>query len=195
MDGNAEQADVKKRVADEVAAATEERGVVILLTGDGKGKTSSALGMVMRCLGYGYKAAVVQFLKGRWKTGEERFLKERLPEVEFYQMGTGFTWETQDREKDIAAAEKTWAQAERLLRDERIHLLVLDELTYMLDFKYLSEERVLGAIQDRPREMTVVVTGRGGGSRIRELADTVAEIGSVKHAFEGGVRARKGVDF
>ena len=195
MDGNAEQADVKKRVADEVAAATEERGVVILLTGDGKGKTSSALGMVMRCLGYGYKAAVVQFLKGRWKTGEERFLKERLPEVEFYQMGTGFTWETQDREKDIAAAEKTWAQAERLLRDERIHLLVLDELTYMLDFKYLSEERVLGAIQDRPREMTVVVTGRGGGSRIRELADTVAEIGSIKHAFEGGVRARKGVDF
>jgi len=173
----------------------DDRGIVILLTGEGKGKTSSALGMVMRCVGGGYKAAMIQFLKGKWKTGEERFLRERLPEVEFHQMGTGFTWDSKDREKDIAAAEKTWIQAERLLLDESVHLLVLDELTYMIDFEYLEEDLVLDAIQRRPRGMTVVVTGRGGGERVREIADTVAEIGSIKHAFDAGVKARRGVDF
>lgn len=186
---------MKQMVGGKVASATEDRGVVILLTGNGKGKTSSALGMVMRCVGGGYKAAMVQFLKGKWKTGEEQFLKERLPEVDFYQMGTGFSWESKDRENDIVAAEKTWAHAEHLLRDEKIHLVVLDELTYMIDLRYLPERRVVEAIRNRPKDMTVVVTGRGGERSLLEIADTVADIASVKHAFDHGVKARRGIDY
>src|SRR5690606_11678804 len=119
-----------------IARATDERGLVILLTGDGKGKSSSAFGMVMRSLGYGYTVGIVQFIKGEQLSGEELYVREKLPEVYFYQMGTGFTWDTQDRAGDIKAAEETWAHAEKLLQDERYHLVVLDELTYMLAFKY-----------------------------------------------------------
>ncbi len=190
-----EMAHQKERVDSQIAMATEERGIVILLTGNGKGKTTSAFGMIMRCLGYGHKVGLVQFIKGKQLSGEELFIRENYPDLPFYQMGTGFTWDTQDRAGDMAAAEKTWAFAERLLKDESLHLVVLDELTYMLGYKYLDEEMVLEAIRNRPREQTVVVTGRGGGNAIRELADTVAEINSVKHAYEAGIKARKGIDF
>jgi cob(I)alamin adenosyltransferase len=165
------------------------------LSGSGKGKTTSAFGMIMRCLGYGYGVGLVQFIKGVQQSGEELFIRENYPDLPFYQMGTGFTWDTQDRSGDMAAAEKTWAFAEKLLQDESLHLVVLDELTYMLGFKYLDEDRVLDAIRNRPREQTVVITGRGGGDGIRELADTVAEIESVKHAYESGVKAREGIDY
>ena len=185
----------KAKVDQRIDEANTERGVVILLTGNGKGKSSSAFGMVMRSLGYEYKVGIVQFIKGAQLSGEEMFIRDKHPEVEFYQMGTGFTWNTQDRTGDIAAAERTWAVAERMLRDESIHLVVLDELTYMLAYKYLDEDAVLAAIRNRPAEQSVVVTGRGGGSAIRELADTVAEIHDNKHAFKAGVKARRGVDF
>lgn len=185
----------KAKVDARIEEADVERGVLILLTGNGKGKSSSAFGMVMRALGYGHKVAVVQFIKGQQLSGEELYLRDQCPEIDFYQMGTGFTWNTQDRSGDIEAAEKTWAFAEPLLKDASYDLIVLDELTYMLAYKYLDEEKVLQALADRPREQSVVVTGRGGGSALQELADTVSEVKEIKHAFKAGVKARKGVDF
>ena len=185
----------KEKVDKNIAAATDERGVLLLLTGDGKGKSSSAFGMVIRALGYDYKVGVVQFIKGQQLSGEELYLRDKCPQVDFYQMGTGFTWNTQDRDADIAAAEKTWAMAEPMLRDDSYHLVVLDELTYMLSYKYLDESKVLEALANRPANQSVVVTGRGGGSALRDLADTVSEIKEIKHAYKAGVKARKGVDF
>ncbi len=184
----------KEKVDANIERADEERGVVVLVTGDGKGKSSSAFGMVLRSLGYGHKVGVVQFIKGVQLSGEEIFLKEKMPEVDFYQMGTGFTWNTQDRTSDIEAAERTWAEAERMLKDDSFDLVVLDELTYMLGYNYLEESKVIDAINNRNKNMSVIVTGRGGGSAIRDCADTVSEIKDVKHAFRAGVKARKGVD-
>lgn len=186
---------LKERVDATMAAADEERGTIILLTGNGKGKTSSAFGMVMRSLGYGLKVGVVQFIKGEQLSGEEIYLRERCPQVDFYQMGTGFTWDTQDRDADIAAARQTWAEAERMLADPNFYLVVLDELTYMLSFKYLDEALVLKALQSRPHSQSVVVTGRGGGTGLIDIADTVTELKEVKHAYHQGVKARRGVDY
>lgn len=190
----------KSKVDAKIEAADTERGVLIVLTGNGKGKSSSAFGMVMRALGYGHKVGVVQFIKGEQLSGEELYLRELVtkPEgenISFYQMGTGFTWNTQDRSGDIEAAERTWAQVVPLLQDESVNLVVLDELTYMIAYKYLDEEMILDALRNRPREQSVIVTGRGGGSALQELADTVSEIKDVKHAFKAGIKARKGVDF
>ncbi|MGL4563991.1 MAG: cob(I)yrinic acid a,c-diamide adenosyltransferase, partial [Halioglobus sp.] len=156
----------KASVDASIAAAELERGVAILLTGDGKGKSSSAFGMVMRALGYGQKVGVVQFIKGVQLSGEEIYLKQQCPQVAFYQMGTGFTWDTQDRSGDIAAAERTWAVAKPMLQDPAFDLVVLDELTYMIAFKYLPEEEILEAIRNRPPGQSVVVTGRGGGKAL-----------------------------
>jgi cob(I)alamin adenosyltransferase len=142
-----------------------------------------------------HKVGVVQFIKGAQLSGEEIFLKEKMPEVDFYQMGTGFTWNTQDRSGDIAAAERTWVEAERMLKDESLDLVLLDELTYMIAYKYLDEDMILNAIRNRPPEQSVIVTGRGGGSGLKDLADTVSEVKDVKHAYKAGVKARKGVDF
>ncbi len=185
----------KEKVDASIAAADEERGVLILLTGNGKGKSSSGFGMVLRALGYNHKVGVVQFIKGAQLSGEELYLKEKLPDVDFYQMGTGFTWNTQDRTGDIAAAEETWAVAEKMLQDESYNLVLLDEMTYMLAYKYLDEEKILTALKNRPREQSVVVTGRGGGSALQDLADTVSEIKDIKHAYKVGIKARQGVDF
>jgi cob(I)alamin adenosyltransferase len=186
---------LKENIDASIESASLERGVCILLTGNGKGKTSSAFGMVMRALGYGHKVAVVQFIKGEQLSGEELYLRDQCPQVKFYQMGTGFTWDTQDRSADIAAAEKTWAVAEEALADEQYDLVVLDELTYMLSFKYLDKDRVITALKNRPYEQSLVVTGRGGGSDLADLADTVSEVKEIKHAYNEGIMARKGVDF
>ncbi|MDC0404030.1 cob(I)yrinic acid a,c-diamide adenosyltransferase [Porticoccaceae bacterium] len=186
---------LKESVDASIAAADTERGVMIVLTGNGKGKSSSAFGMVMRALGYGYKVGVVQFIKGEQLSGEELYVREKCPQVTFYQMGTGFTWDTQDRSGDIAAAERTWAVAAELLQDPAVHLVVLDELTYMLSFKYLDQQMVLDALANRPAEQSVVVTGRGGGAELQALADTVSELKEVKHAYNSGIKARRGVDF
>jgi cob(I)alamin adenosyltransferase len=185
----------KANVDHSIAEATIDKGVVILLTGDGKGKSSSAFGMALRSLGYGHKIGIIQFIKGVQLSGEEIFIRDKHPEVYFQQMGTGFTWNTQDRSGDIAAAEETWLHVEKLLTDDSYQLVILDELTYMIAYKYLDEEKILSAIRNRPPEQSVIVTGRGGGSALRELADTVSEINDVKHAFRAGVKAREGVDF
>ena len=185
----------KEKVDAAIEAADEERGVALLLTGNGKGKTSSAFGMIMRALGYGHRVGVVQFIKGAQLSGEELYLRDHCPQVEFYQMGTGFTWDTQDRSGDIEAAERTWAVAQPMLENPELDLVVLDELTYMLSYDYLSEEAVLNALQNRPREQSVVVTGRGGGTALREIMDTVSEVKDVKHAYASGIKARRGVDY
>ena len=185
----------KENVDAHIAEANIEKGVLILLTGNGKGKSSSAFGMVLRAMGYGQKVGVVQFIKGQQLSGEEIYLKEKLPEVEFYQMGTGFTWNTQDRTSDIEAAERTWAVAEKMLKDESLQLVVLDELTYMIAYTYLEEGRILEALKNRPYEQSVIVTGRGGGSALKEIADTVSEVTDIKHAYKSGIKARKGGDY
>ncbi len=186
---------LKSKVDARIEQASIEKGVALLLTGNGKGKSSSAFGMVMRALGYGQKVAVVQFIKGKQLSGEELYLRDHCPKVDFYQMGTGFTWNTQDRQADIQAAQETWAHAEKLLKDDSVDLLVLDELTYMIAYDYLDAAKIIQAIEDRPYEQSVVVTGRGGGSNLREVMDTVSEINDVKHAFKAGIKARRGVDY
>ncbi len=178
-----------------IAAATQERGVAVLLTGDGKGKTSSAFGMVLRALGYGQQVAVIQFIKGVQLSGEEMYLRDQCPQVRFYQMGTGFTWDTQNRQADIAAAQTTWEVARAALQDASVDLVVLDEITYMLAFDYLPEAEVLSAITQRPEQQSVVVTGRGGGSALRDIMDTVSEVKEIKHAYRAGISARRGVDY
>lgn len=185
----------KTNVDAAIAAADTERGVALLLTGNGKGKSSSAFGIVMRALGYGQKVAVVQFIKGEQLSGEEIYLREHCPQVTLYQMGTGFTWDTQDRSADIAAAEKTWAVVEPLLVDASYDLVVLDELTYMIAYHYLDESMILQAIASRPVNQSVVVTGRGGGSALQDIMDTVSEVKDIKHAYTAGIKARKGVDY
>jgi cob(I)alamin adenosyltransferase len=185
----------KANVDASIEAADTERGVSILLTGDGKGKSTSAFGMVMRALGYGHKVGVIQFIKGVQLSGEEIYLRDQCPQVDFYQMGTGFTWDTQDRSGDIAAAIATWAVAKPMLEDPNYNLVVLDELTYMLAYDYLPEAEVVAALQNRPKEQSVVVTGRGGGTALQEVMDTVSEVKEIKHAFTAGIKARLGVDF
>lgn len=185
----------KANVDASIENASIERGVSILLTGNGKGKTTSAFGMVMRALGYGHKVGVVQFIKGEQLSGEELYLKEHCTQVTFYQMGTGFTWDTQDRAADILAAKKTWAIAEQMLNDPSYNLVVLDELTYMLSFQYIEELTILSAIKNKPEAQSLVVTGRGGGKALQDIMDTVSEVKDIRHAFNAGIKARKGVDY
>ncbi len=186
---------LKENINASIKAANIKRGVSILLTGNGKGKSSSAFGMVIRSLGYNYKVGVIQFIKGQQSSGEEIFVRKKCPSVTFYQMGTGFTWNTQDRSSDIAAANKTWTVAKKMLQDDTYHLIILDELTYMLSFKYLDENLVMEGLKNRPANQSVVVTGRGASSALKDWADTVSDIQETKHAFNAGVMARKGVDF
>ncbi|MFT7388714.1 MAG: cob(I)alamin adenosyltransferase [Candidatus Endobugula sp.] len=192
---NAAMGKQKEKIDATIASASTERGVSVLLTGNGKGKSSSAFGMIMRALGYGQKVAVIQFIKGQQLSGEELYVRDQCPQVTFYQMGTGFTWDTQDRESDILAAKDTWAQVVPLLTDDSYDLVVLDELTYMLAYKYLDEDMVLTALRNRPVQQSVVVTGRGGGSALQEIMDTVSEVKDRKHAYASGIKARKGVDY
>jgi len=184
---------LKEKVDANVAKAQVERGIVIVITGDGKGKSTSGFGTVTRCVGHGYQAAVAQFIKGDWACGE-RDLLEKCG-VPFAVMGTGFTWDTQDREGDIKAAKEVWQHAKAYLQNPDYHVVLLDELTYMLGYDYLDKEEVLEAIRSRPENQTVVITGRGAVRELKELADTVSEVKDLKHAFRSGVKARKGVDW
>lgn len=185
----------KAKVDAHIASSNIERGVSILLTGNGKGKTSSAFGMVFRALGYEQKVGVIQFIKGAQKSGEVEFLKAHCPNADIYQMGTGFTWNTQDKAADIHASETTWQVAQKMLEDASYDLVILDELTYMLGYKYLDKDTVVNAISNRPYEQSVVVTGRGGGRALREVMDTVSEVKDIRHAYKAGIKARKGVDY
>ncbi|RRV06945.1 cob(I)yrinic acid a,c-diamide adenosyltransferase [Pseudomonas sp. v388] len=185
----------KKAVMDErIANAPDECGLLLILTGNGKGKSSSAFGMLARAMGHDMQCGVVQFIKGRNSTGEELFFRRFPEQVRYHVMGEGFTWETQDRQRDIAAAEAAWAVSCEMLRDPTIGLVILDELNIALKHGYLDLDQVMSDLQARPPMQHVVVTGRGAKPELIELADTVSEIGVVKHAFQSGIRAQKGIE-
>lgn len=185
---------IKMHVDKKIAKAQEDKGTFVLLTGNGKGKSSSALGMVARALGHGMKVAVVQFLKGDWDTGEISFFKAQ-PNVDWFIMSSGFTWETQNREQDIIASQDAWQAAKAVLADDSFDLVVLDELTYLLHYDYLDEDDVLESIMQRPEAQHLVVTGRGASDSLIEIADTVSDIKEIKHAFKRGIKAQKGLEF
>lgn len=189
----ARQQKLKAGVDAKIAAAQDEKGILLVLTGNGKGKSTSGFGTVARAVGHGKKAAVVQFIKGTWECGERNLLEGAG--VSFHVMGTGFTWETQDKEKDTAAALVAWEAAEALLQDESIDCLMLDELTYMVSYHYLDVERVLTALKNRPPMQHVIITGRACHRAIIDLADTVSEVQPIKHAFEAGIKAQLGFDY
>ena len=187
------QQKLKEKVDERIAAATDDKGLLLVITGNGKGKSTAGFGVVTRSVGHGLKAAVCQFIKGTWDCGERNLLESHG--VPFYVMNTGFTWNTQDREADIAAAEIVWHEAKKLLKDPTINTVLLDELTYMLSYKYLDLDEVLAAIANRPEGQHVVVTGRAAHRQLIEMADTVSEVQSLKHAFESGVKVQKGIDW
>jgi len=184
----------KKEVIDEaIDNADRDQGLLLLLTGNGKGKSSSAFGMLARALGHGMKVGVAQFIKGRSDTGEESFFTQ-FPDVTWHVLGEGFTWDTQNLDKDIATAREGWQVVQAMLRDESLSLVVLDELTYPIKFGWLDVDEVLADIAARPAMQHVVITGRAAHKSIVEAADTVSEISDTKHAYRDGIRAQKGVD-
>jgi len=184
----------KKALIDAAIARNDkEQGLLLVLTGNGKGKSSSAFGMVARALGHGMKTGVCQFIKSRTDTGEEAFFSQHA-QCEWHVLGDGFTWDTQDRTQDIATAERGWAVAERMLSDPAYQLVVLDELTYLLSYHYLDADRVLDALSNRPPMQHVIVTGRAAIEPLLELADTVTEMQDVKHAYRAGIKAQAGID-
>ena len=186
----------KKAIVDEkIAQATDEYGLLLVHTGNGKGKSSSAFGMVARALGHGMKVGVVQFIKGAATSGEELFFRRFPEEVRYHVMGEGYTWETQDRQRDIEKARQAWVVATELLSDPDIGLVVLDELNIALKHGYLELDQVLADIAARPLYQHVVATGRGAPPGLVEAADTVTEMALVKHAFKAGVKAQRGVEF
>ena len=185
----------KKAIMDErIASAPNECGLLLVLTGNGKGKSSSAFGMLARAMGHGLQCGVVQFIKGRNSTGEEIFFRRFPEQVRYHVMGEGYTWETQDRQRDIAAAEAAWEVSREMLRDPAIGLVVLDELNIALKHGYLDLEQVLSDLQARPPMQHVLVTGRGAKPELIDLADTVTEMGVIKHAFQAGIKAQKGIE-
>jgi cob(I)alamin adenosyltransferase len=185
----------KKAIVDaRIAKAQEERGVLILLKGAGKGKSSSAFGTLARSAGHGQRCAVIQFIKGRMQTGEYKFFKDH-PLIDWHVMGHGFTWETQDREQDIAAAQQAWGIAEKLLADESYGMLVFDEMSYMFKYGYLEVEPVVEALRKRPKNQNVMITGRTMARQLQEIADTISEVRDERHAFRQGVKAQPGIEF
>ncbi len=185
----------KKEVVDaKIAAAQAERGVIVITTGNGKGKSSSGFGMVVRALGHGMRAGVVQFIKGAFPSGEEMFLRRFPDACAFHVMGEGYTWETQDRARDVAKAEAAWEIARGMLRDPAISLVLLDELNIALKLHYLDVDRVIADLRARPPMQHVVITGRGAPPALIEAADTVTEMTPVKHAFQQGIKAQKGIE-
>jgi cob(I)alamin adenosyltransferase len=189
----ARQQKVKEQVDERVAAAQEEKGLLLVITGNGKGKSTSGFGTVARAVGHGLNCSVAQFIKGTWDNGEKNLL-EKLG-VEFQVMATGFTWETQDKTADTLAAQKVWQECKRMLKDESIDVILFDELTYMVSYGYIELDEVIEALNSRPKMQSVIITGRGAHRSLIELADTVSEVKNVKHAFESGVKALKGVDW
>jgi len=184
----------KKMIVDAVIAqATEARGLLLVLTGNGKGKSSSAFGMLARALGHGFRVGVAQFVKGRDDTGEAAFFRQH-PGVTWRVLGEGFSWETQDRERDALVAAQGWAAAGDMLSDPALGLVLLDELTYLLKKGYLDTGQVLADIQGRPPSQHVLVTGRAAPGPLVEAADTVTEMRDIKHAFRAGVGAQAGID-
>ncbi|WP_410015224.1 cob(I)yrinic acid a,c-diamide adenosyltransferase [Sodalis sp. C49] len=184
---------LKEQVDARIAAATEQRGIVIVFTGNGKGKTTAGFGTVTRAIGHGMRAGVIQFIKGQWPNGERNLLEQHG--VEFQVMATGFTWNTQNRVTDRAAAQEVWRHGLRMLADDSLDLVLLDELTYMITYDYVDLPEVIAALNHRPPRQTVIITGRACHRELLELADTVSELRPVKHAFDAGIKAQQGVDW
>lgn len=189
----ARQQKVKEQVDAKIAAAQEEKGLLLIITGNGKGKSTSGFGTIARAVGHGLKCSVAQFIKGSWDNGERNLL-EKLG-VEFQVMATGFTWETQNKTADTEAAQLVWKECKRMLQDDSINVILFDELTYMVSYGYIDLDEVVEALNNRPKMQSVVITGRGAHRTLIEMADTVSEVKNVKHAFESGVKALKGVDW
>ncbi|MFC0282576.1 cob(I)yrinic acid a,c-diamide adenosyltransferase [Camelimonas abortus] len=193
---HAEKMKRRKEVQDaEVASKSIEKGLLIVNTGPGKGKSTAAFGLALRMLGHGRRVGVVQFIKGAWSTGEQRALEAFGDLVTWRSMGEGFTWETQDRERDIAAASRAWDVAQTMMADESYALLILDELNIALRYDYLDVHQVVQTLSARRRDLHVVVTGRNAKPEMIAAADLVSEIAAVKHHFSAGVRAQQGVEF
>ena len=192
---HAQRMAAKQKIMNErIARADKEQGILLVLTGPGKGKSSSGFGMLARALGHGMKVGVVQFIKGAFSTGEEAFFRN-LPNVDYHVMGEGYTWDTQDRERDVAAANAAWEQAKRMLQDDRYHMVLLDELNIALRYEYLDLDQVLDDLQARPDMQHAIVTGRYAPQQLIDLADTVTEMKVVKHAFKDqGIKAQKGIE-
>lgn len=184
----------KAQIDAAIARANSEKGLLLVITGNGKGKSTSAFGMVARALGHGLKVGVCQFIKSRTDTGEEAFFKIH-PNCEWHVLGDGFTWDTQDRSRDIETSKKGWQIATAMLKDPGYDLVVLDELTYLLSYDYLDKEQVLNTLSERPEMQHVIVTGRSAIAELKELADTVSEIKDEKHAYKSGIKAQKGIDY
>tara|TARA_B100000287_G_scaffold374676_1_gene374668 strand:+ start:2954 stop:3553 length:600 start_codon:yes stop_codon:yes gene_type:complete len=184
----------KEKVDAAVERAQEERGVIIVLTGTGKGKSSSGFGTLIRTLGHGYKAGLVQFIKGTWDCGESKVLAT-LPGLTMEVMGSGFTWETQNREQDQQAFDQVWPKAKAMLQDPELRTVMLDEITYMLAYDLLNFDELKQALENRPKDQNVILTGRGAPSALRELADTVTDMKMEKHAFKAGVKAQPGIEW
>ncbi|MFT8210064.1 MAG: cob(I)yrinic acid a,c-diamide adenosyltransferase [Symbiopectobacterium sp.] len=187
------QQKLKERVDERIAAANEVRGIVMVFTGNSKGKTTAAFGKATRAVGHGLRVGVIQFIKGEWPNEERNLLAEHA--VEFQVIATGFTWDTQDRVSDTAAAQAVWQHGKRMLADDTLDLVILDELTYMVSYDYLALDEVLRALQQRPAHQSVIIIGRGCHRDLLELADTVTEIRPVKHAFDAGIKAQQGIDW
>lgn len=178
-----------------LATKTEERGLIVIHTGTGKGKSTAAFGMVLRCIGHGMRVGIVQFIKGAWNTGERHVL-DRFPElVTCRAMGEGFTWDTQDRARDIAAARAAWEHAKSLIADPTYRLILLDELNIVLRYDYLPIAEVIESLTRKPRDLHIVVTGRNAKPELIEIADLVTEMTMVKHPFRSGVKAQAGIEF
>ena len=187
------QQKLKEQVDARIDAAKEQRGILIVFTGNGKGKTTAAFGTVTRAVGHGMRAAVIQFIKGEWPNGEKNLLEPHG--VEFQVMATGLTGETQNKETDTEACQAVWQHGKRMLADASLDLVVLDELTYMVSFGYLDLQDVVDALKARPAHQTVIITGRGCHRDLLEMADTVSELRPVKHAFDAGIMAQQGIDW
>ena len=183
----------KEYIDSRIDEANIEKGVIVLLTGNGKGKSSSAMGMICRALGYDMKVALVRYLKGDQQTGEDLFL-ENHPNIISAHMESGFTWDTQDKEQDMIKATATWYEAKQFLSNPEIAVVVLDEITYMINYKYLEESDVLEALINRPKDQHVVITGRAASQGLIDASDTVSEVEDIKHAFRANIRAQKGID-
>ena len=190
-----ERAQRKKELVDRrIARATIDRGVVVVNTGNGKGKSSSGFGMLARSLGHGFRCGVVQFIKGSFSTGEEAFFRRFDDLVDYHVMGEGYTWETQDRTRDVAAAGAAWDVAARMLADPAYDFVLLDELNIALTKQYVDLDAVLAALASRPERQHVVITGRGAPDALVEVADTVTEMRLVKHSFKAGINAQHGIE-
>lgn len=186
----------RKAVQDaEVASKQIEKGVLLVHTGPGKGKSTAAFGLALRALGHGWRVGVVQFIKGAWQTGERDALQRFGDQISWHTMGEGFTWETQDKARDIAAATRAWGKAKELMADPTIRLIVLDELNIALRYDYLPLDEVIEALRDRRPDLHVVVTGRNAKPELIALADGVTEMGAVKHHFAAGIKAQEGIEF